>query len=92
MILSSSDIKSVVGLSENSLYEHYYSSISQCTSGLSADREGSCSVLSELQHLHIKYYPVSGSYSLQSYVSIRTTTGLIVLGFLFFYTENKTIE
>lgn len=72
MSLSSSDSKSVVGLSESPLFEHDYSSISQCIIGLSPDKEGLCSILSDLQGLWMKYYPVSDRYSLQTDVSPLT--------------------
>jgi hypothetical protein len=69
MSLSSSDSKSVVGLSESVLFEHDYTSLSQCIGGLSDDSEGLKLVLSQLQQLWMKYYPESDSYSLQTDVS-----------------------
>ena len=64
--LSSMDSKSVVGLSESALYEHSYSSISQCVSGMSCDKTDFRAVLSELQGIFMKYYPLTGTYSFQT--------------------------
>jgi hypothetical protein len=54
--LSSSDSRSVVGLSEHPLFSHSYSSISQSVSGLSVDRAGYASVLQQLQSVWLTYY------------------------------------
>jgi hypothetical protein len=73
MSLSSSDSKSVVGLSESALYAHHYTSISQCIGGLSADKASLKLVSTQFQRLKMKYYPVSDTYSLQTDVSPFTT-------------------
>jgi hypothetical protein len=59
----------VVELSDSVLYSHDYTSISQCISGLSDDKEGLSSVSSQFQRLWLKYYPVSDTYTLQTDVS-----------------------
>lgn len=64
--LSSYDSSSVVGLSDSSLFEHSYSSISQCVSHLSTDTPNFREVMSELQRLYLKYYPAKDSYSFQT--------------------------
>ncbi len=64
--LSSSDSKSVVGLSDSALFEHSYSSISQCVSSLGSNMTDFRSVLSELQCVFMRYYPVTDTYSLQT--------------------------
>jgi hypothetical protein len=67
MSLSSSDSRSVVGLSESPLFEHSYSSISQSASGLSVDRSDYVSVLKRLQSVWMSYYDrPTGHYSLQT--------------------------
>ena len=72
MSLSSSDSKSVVGLSESPLFTHSYSSISQAVSSLSLDTKGYDTVLSQLQSVWMNHYPISGSYSFQTNTSPMT--------------------
>ena len=64
--LSSSDSKSVVGLSDSALFEHSYSSISQCISSMSCDMTDYRFILSELQSVFMKYYPKTDIYSFQT--------------------------
>lgn len=69
MSLSSSDSRSVVGLSESPLFTHDYSSLSQCIGGLSDSSDNLKLVLSQLQELLMRYYPNRDVYSLQTDVS-----------------------
>ena len=73
MSLSSSDSRSVVGLSESPLFSHSYSSISQSVSSLSTDESSYRTVLRALQGVWLSYYerPI-GHYSLQTDTSPLT--------------------
>lgn len=56
----------VVGLSENPLFTHSYSSISQAVSGLSSTATAYGLVMSQLQAVWMKYYPRMPRYSFQT--------------------------
>lgn len=67
--LSSGDSGSVVGLSESALFEHHYSSISQCIDGLSGlERD----LLDSLRAIFLKYYPAQSTYDFQTDTSPLT--------------------
>lgn len=66
MSLSSSESRSVVGLSESPLYSHSYSSISQCVSGIIADKTDYTQVLSQFQRVWMSYYSPRSHFSLQT--------------------------
>ena len=61
--------RSAVELSENPLYQHSYSSISQVVSTLSGDKSSHNSVQSALQLLYNSYFSVQETYILQTDVS-----------------------
>ena len=60
---------SVVGLSENPMYQHSYSSVSQVVSTLSKDKSSHNSVQSALQSLYNSYFSRQEVYVLQTDVS-----------------------
>lgn len=66
MSLSSSESRSVVGLSESPLYSHSYSSISQCVSGIIANKTDYQQVFSQFQRVWMSYYSPRSEYSLQT--------------------------
>lgn len=71
--LSSSNSRSVVGLSSSPLFTHSYSSISQCIRHLSTNKEELRTVLSQFQALWMnKYFPTSNNYSIQTDTSPMT--------------------
>jgi hypothetical protein len=71
--LSSSDSRSVVGLSDSPLFEHSYSSLSQCVGSLDSTStdltDSESQILTKLQSLWMQYYPESEVYSFATDVS-----------------------
>lgn len=63
---SNTTARSAIELSENVLYNHHYSSISQSVSGLSSDCSSYAELESSLQKIFLAYYPKQSRYILQT--------------------------
>ena len=63
---SNTTARSAIELSENVLYGHHHSSISQSVSGLSSDAASHSQVEASLQKIYLGYYPSQSRYILQT--------------------------